>query len=207
MRQFIAVLILVTSALGQRPDVYVQWSRNHPCGFELVSRWAKQPFKTDPTLPIPQSPFDDNPGYVSALKVGQRLIYGCDHYAVEMKHSSVITYCWRDGQDVAYSRLWYGTRSAAEVCRDSAHNTKCVSYGPFGSVYSPTEPNKPFSEFRQPPDKLIRHGVTMPGLLWSEHKALWSEDPTVCSAGEPVYFRILGPFPANNPEFEVPAKQ
>jgi len=103
----LVILMLAFSlwASAQKPTVYVQWTRLHPRGWEPVSDWSKLPKKADPTQGPDRrrssSPVDDEPGWVSAVKVegaSTLVVYGCDQYAVKVFPEAAYSFCWVAGR-------------------------------------------------------------------------------------------------------------
>jgi hypothetical protein len=168
MKTVFLLLALLYPVLAQAQSISVQWTRLHPQGFEAVKDWAALPKKSDPEKDFVHSSasVNDDAGWVAAVKIGNRIVYGCDHYAVLQFTASVRSYCWRD------DAKWYSKTLGAEVCDYDLNATRCTSYGTF-PPFNKAEPNLSTKQFQLPADSAIRHGKYVSSFLWAEHVNLW----------------------------------
>jgi hypothetical protein len=163
-----ALSIVPFAQAKKLPEISVQWTLLHPRGFEHVKSWADLPKKPDPDDQRAQlGPIDDLPGWISAIKIGTRIISSCDQYAVVQKHSYIESYCWRESH-------WYFNGIGCEVCRYDSTGTSCVYYGDYKPRFDRNSNfSLPLYQIKPPDMNLVFHGKYMPDQLWGQHRALW----------------------------------
>lgn len=169
----LVLLALSISAFAQSPKVYVMWATHPTAGFVAVD-WTTSPTKIDPFL-NQASPVDSKPGWVTAIKIGEHVIFGCDHYAVQ----GTKTWCWRESSDYAnaHGGRAYGRQAMGIICSHGA-SVSCDYYGAPQSTRLvqdfPTE-DHPWSEFVKPPSAITKHGKTVNPMDWDASKKLMGD--------------------------------
>lgn len=142
---------LLWASLLPGQELFVQWTRLHPKGWEKVVNWTTLPSRQDPTPLGKTYPVDDKPGWVAALKVVTDrtvTVYGCDHYAVKKTTDTFYTYCWTERSGSFF----------LEIQRIPFHQD---SSGKLLKVINPPLPTA----------TEIRHGKFVSRTLWWEHLA------------------------------------
>lgn len=140
----------------------VQWTLREAPGWEChakASEWERLPRRP----PAHRGGQDNEKGWVAAVKIGGKVYYGWDHYAILPDLTFI---GWDD--DVEDDRF---TGFSAVVCKDG----KCVLYhpDPIGAFCQTHGPCQPWSRFLPPADDLVRHGIFVPKPLWLEHRGKW----------------------------------
>jgi hypothetical protein len=166
IKLLILILVIVQIALAQSSStISVQWAVKNPQKFQPVTDWKSIAKKIDPKG-LKGLVVDDTFGWIAAIKIGDRIIFACDHYAITTTNGVITSYCWRD------DKRWYAI-FGAEVCTYSKV-VQCIYYGGGWKSNKETDPGAlPWSSFIPPAETLTRHGKYVGN--WSAHVALWHQ--------------------------------
>jgi hypothetical protein len=151
--------LLLASCLLPASDLYVQWSLRDPQGWEKVQDWGKTPKLPDPeSVNSSKCCFANLKGWISAIRIGDEIISGFDHYRVEKSVGKIKITAWQND---------HGGRGPF-------FRSALVMTFPGGTVCFGKPGCNPWSSFVSPPDDAqTRHGIWIGNPLWEAHKRLW----------------------------------
>lgn len=166
------LLVFVLSSLAFGQKVEVMWATHPVTGF-VQTDWTTSPAKIDPFL-NQAAVVDSRPGWVTAIKIENHVIFGCDHYAVQ----GTKTWCWRESSDYAgqHGGRAYHRYPQGVICQHSP--VSCDYYGsPQADRLVQSFPTKDhsWSEFVKPPAAITRHGKTLNPMDWDASKKLMGD--------------------------------
>ena len=97
-------------------QVFIQWTRAHPRGWEEFdsSEWDSLPKRP---APVGEDVVDDNPGWPMAIRCGKIMLSGFDHYAVEDDGRATRITVWSD--DLSDTNPGFTEADACELAAEA----------------------------------------------------------------------------------------